>query len=278
MIVIKCVPLLLLSIFVLLPSVAQVNKAQNLVRTFAWNPPFFQSIHLDNRIINGQNTAVHYPHHVYISYQNAQGGGFFGAGSIITPTHVLTVAQIVRNFVSWNVGFGSNHFSQLSWIRTDTARMHPNYNVDSRENDIALVIVPTPFVWSAAVQPAILSPTSQQLPLPNEQGIILGFGWTASGNVQASQLQVAFVRVIPDDQCQNVIAVSFPNHFCAFDAIIPANICQGDLGGGFLTTYRNREILVGLNSILLEGCNTVWPSAYTRIYPYLSWIQSEAGI
>lgn len=228
---------------------------------------------MENRIINGQN-AVHRPHHVYISFQNANGGGFFGAGSIITQTHVLTVAQVVRGFVTWNVGYGSNEFSLLTWMRTAQAIAHPNYNVDSRENDIAVLVMPTPFQWSAGVQPIPLAPASQKLPLPNEQGTIVGFGWTGSDAVQANQLQEGFVRVIPDQQCQHIIAVSFPNHFCASDAVIPANICQGDLGGGFLTHYRNQVILTGLSSILVEGCNTAWPSAYTRVYPFVSWIRS----
>lgn len=230
-----------------------------------------------NRIANGQD-AVHYPHHVYVAYQNAQGGGFFGAGSIITTTHVLTTAQIVRNFVTWNIGYGSNHFNLLSWIRTEQHIIHPNYNIDSRENDVALLVVGVPFVWSAQLQPAILPPANQQMPLVNEQGIIVGFGWTGpEAAVQSNTLQEAFVRVIPDEVCQNIIQVSFPMHFCASDHKVPANICQGDLGGGFLTHYRNRLILTGINSILIEGCNTVWPSAYTRISPYLSWIATETG-
>lgn len=240
-------------------------------------PRLFQSIHAENRIINGQN-AVHRPHHVYISYQNQAGGGFFGAGSIITGNHVLTVAQIVRDFVTWNVGYGSNQFAQLTWLRTDTAITHPNYNLDSRENDIALLVMPVLFQWSENVQPALLPPTTQKLPMANEQGTIVGFGWTGNEAAQSPVLQEAFVRVIPDEQCQHIIAVSFPNHFCASDAVVPANICQGDLGGGFLSQYRNRAILVGLNSVLLEGCNTVWPSAYTRVYPYLSWIASVTGV
>lgn len=242
------------------------------------NNPVFQAVQVENRIINGHNSG-HYPHHVYVSYQNAAGGGFFGAGSIITQTHVLTIAQIVRTFVTWNIGYGSPNYNQLSWVRTDTAIIHPNYNVDSRENDIALLVVPTPFIWSENVQPVSLPPTTaQHLPLVNEQGIILGFGWTGADAVQSNQLQVAFVRVIPDDQCQNIIAVSFPNHFCARDDIVPANICQGDLGGGFLNHYRNQVIITGLNSILLEGCNTAWPSAYTRIHPFIPWIQSVTGL
>lgn len=72
--------------------------------------------------------------------------------------------------------------------------------------------------------------------------------------------------------------MSVPNHFCAFDSFVPAKIYQGGVGGGFLTTYRQRLVKVGLNLILLEGCNTVWPSAYPRVSPYLDWIASEAGL
>lgn len=219
-----------------------------------------------------------YPHHVYIGYSNAAGGGFFGGGSIITPTHVLTVAQNVRNFVSWNIGYGANRFSQLQWTQTSTAIPHPNFNVDSRENDIAVLVVSQPFVWSATLQPVSLPPATQVLPLDNEQGTIVGFGWTSSTNSERSdELRKAFVRIVPDAQCQNVIAVSFPNHFCAFDSFVPANFCHGDVGGGFLTNYRGNLLLVGMNSILLEGCGSVWPSAYTRISPYLGWIESVTG-
>lgn len=277
--VVKSVSLSLLLLLFILSSSVSVKKTSQINKVILLKihkNSHNQSIHVDNKIINGQDSSP-YPHHVYISYQNAAGGGFFGAGSIITSNHVLTVAQIVRGFVSWNIGYGSNHFSLLSWIRTEEAIVHPNYNLDSRENDIAVLVVPVQFQWSEYVRPAILPPTTQQLPLANEQGAIVGFGWTGSDGVQANQLQAGFVRVLPDDQCQHIIAVSFPNHFCAHDAIVPANICQGDLGGGFLTHYRHKLILVGINSILLEGCNTAWPSAYTRIYPYLSWIATATG-
>ena len=233
---------------------------------------------MENRVINGE-AASHHPHHTFISYQNAQGGGFFGAGSIITATHVLTVAQIVRGWVTWNVGFGSHQYAQLTWVRTELAIMHPNYNVDSRDNDIAVLVMPVPFVWSATVQPVSLPTNFEQgLPMVNEQGTIIGFGWTSDAGQQATTLQAAFVRVIPDTECQNLIVVSFPNHFCAVDRTVPSNICQGDLGGGFLTHHRNQLVLTGLNSILLEGCAANWPSAYTRVQPYLGWISSVTGL
>lgn len=214
-----------------------------------------------------------------MSYQNAQGQGYFGGGSIISPTHVVTIAQNAHGFVSWTIGYGSNQVALLSYVLTQNALVHPNYNVDSRENDIALLLVGTAFVWSANVQPINLPPANQILPLENEQGIILGFGWTSSAeNVQSNQLRVAFVRVIPDATCQPLMAISFPNHFCAFDNVSPANICQGDLGGGLLTHYRGQLTLVGLSSILLEGCATTWPSGYTRINSFRGWILDNAGV
>uniref|UniRef100_A0A1B0CVI5 Putative secreted protein n=2 Tax=Lutzomyia longipalpis TaxID=7200 RepID=A0A1B0CVI5_LUTLO len=46
-------------------------------------------------VINGAN-GTHTPHHVLVEFFNAQQLGFFGGGSIITSTHILTSAQCVH--------------------------------------------------------------------------------------------------------------------------------------------------------------------------------------
>lgn len=214
---------------------------------------------------------------MYITFSNAL-YGFFGGGSIISNRHVLTVGQVVSGFTTWRVGFGSHLFAQLSWQDTTESVLHPNYNLDTRDNDVAIIVLQSVLTWTPQVQPIQLPPLNMITPLDNEQGIIMGFGWTSGQQQQSPNLQIAFKRAIPDHICQPLIMVSFPNHFCAYDGIHPANFCQGDLGGGFLVYYRNQLTLVGMNSILLEACETNWPSAYTRISAYRGWINQITGV
>lgn len=85
------------------------------------------------------------------------------------------------------------------------------------------------------------------IPLENEQGRILGYGFTSNTNVPAHILQAGFQRVISNDRCLETFPnIQLPHKFCAMDNIENANICQGDTGGGFITFFEGTPILVSI--------------------------------
>lgn len=135
------------------------------------------------------------------------------------------------------------------------------------------------FSCTARVRPIALPPAGLDLPFQNEQGMILGFGFTDGvTNQPADNLRYGYVRVQPNNFCTSIFHIVIPNHFCATDNRFPVNICNGDIGGGFTTFYRSEEILVGVSSMLIENCHIQWPSAYTRVSQYLPWIHQVIGV
>uniref|UniRef100_A0A1B0CN22 Putative serine collagenase 1-signalp detected n=1 Tax=Lutzomyia longipalpis TaxID=7200 RepID=A0A1B0CN22_LUTLO len=229
-------------------------------------------------VINGANRTDS-PHHVLVEFFNAQQLGFFGGGSIITSTHILTAAQNVHGFVLWRVGYGSHFRDQLTWMYSNSAFAHHQYAPQTRNNDIAMIVLPIPLVFTTHVRPIALPPSDFLMPYENEQGTIKGFGFTSAGvNQPSDTLRYGYVRVQADAFCLSIFHIVAPNHFCASDNRVPVNICNGDIGGGFTVHYRGEETLVGINSILIENCYIQWPSAYTRVTHYLSWIHLVIGV
>ena len=131
----------------------------------------------------------------------------------------------------------------------------------------------------AAIAPIALFNPGQVMPLDNEQGIIVGFGHAYEGSTQPSSLlQQIYKRVLPNERCTSVFVLTVPNHFCAMDETQFGNICNGDIGGAFVTTYRGQLFATGINSLIIEGCGQTWPSAYTRISVYRDWIRQVTQV
>ncbi|GAB0095613.1 vitamin K-dependent protein C [Sergentomyia squamirostris] len=230
-------------------------------------------------VINGLNATLT-PHHALVEFFNAAGLGFFGGGSIITSQHILTSAQNVHGFVRWRVGYGTYRRLELTWVESTNGLTYPQYNPVNRNNDIAIITLPSHIVFSGRVRPIALPQFGmEELPYQNEQGMITGFGFTNDQNhIAADNLRYGYVRVQPNTACTNVLQIQTPNHFCALDSRHPVNICNGDIGGGFVVFYRSQELLVGINSMIIQNCHIQWPSAYTRVSLYLTWIRQITGL
>ncbi|XP_053683489.1 collagenase-like [Sabethes cyaneus] len=228
--------------------------------------------------IIGGHPATHKPYNAYFVYLNAQNAGFFGGGSIVSDRHIITSAQNIYGFVRWDVGVGSHILAQLTMTTSTTAIAHPNFNTN-RANDIGIITLPTPLIFTPTVAPIML-PAGQELPLENEQGTIVGFGFTtAQSTGQSSTLMRSFQRVINDVRCQQLYQnIILPNHFCAEDTVEMSNICSGDVGAGFVTEVRGNPMLTGVASLMITGCGNTSPSAYTRISSFRLWIQQVTGV
>ncbi|XP_053683488.1 collagenase-like [Sabethes cyaneus] len=231
-------------------------------------------------IING-HPAPHQPYNAYVQYLNAQNAGYFGGGSIISDRHILTAAHIINGFVRWDIGLGSNAFTQLSILTTNMAAAHPDFNVNTLDNDIGILTLAHPLIFSSAIAPITL-PALQgqlQLPLENEEGAIHGFGFTtAASPIRSDFLMRSFQRVTSSNVCQQYYQVIIPNHFCAEDTVEQSNLCFGDLGAGFVTYVRGSPTLTGVASMIANDCASGTPTGYTRVGTYRQWIQQVTGV
>ncbi|XP_052873294.1 collagenase-like [Anopheles cruzii] len=230
------------------------------------------------RIVNG-SYAPTTPYNVYVLYLNSGNAGFFGGGSLISDRHVLTAAQNIQGFVRWEMGLGSTVFSQLSTMVSTQAIPHPSFNSVNRANDIGIIILPSPVAFTATVSPVTLPVLNRHTPYENEEGKIVGFGFNSvNGQVNADFLMLSYQRVIGDSRCSGIFQITLPYHFCAEDTLYRSNICNGDLGAGFIILDQRVETLVGVASLITASCDSQQPTGYTRISSYRQWIRDSTGV
>lgn len=74
---------------------------------------------------------------------------------------------------------GSNVFVELSYIVSTEAIAHPLFDRDTWLNDIGIIVLPVSLVFTIHINPVALPQLSESmLPYVNEEGSIVGFGFT----------------------------------------------------------------------------------------------------
>ncbi|CRK90095.1 CLUMA_CG003813, isoform A [Clunio marinus] len=231
--------------------------------------------------MHNSEPAENLPYYAYVTFVNAQ-MEFYGGGALISGIHVLTCGANVQGFTMWRVSVGSNRRSQHQNFITTQAVAHPNYaeanNV--RMNDIGIITLLQPVVFSASIFPIALGPVfgdEEPSPMLNIQSLIMGFAGNLTAGTQGLEnLTQGHVRTTDVATCVALYPASdLIQHFCAEDRSVGSNFCLGDQGGPVTTMARGREIMVGIQS--LPGC-TIRPSLYIRVSSYREWIRSETGV
>lgn len=117
-------------------------------------------------------------------------------------------------------------------------------------------------------------------PLPGDQGIVRGCGATSTEPFKwPLSLRTSPQRVLPDEECKELLgdrgSVLSGSHFCAIDRETRTSLCTRDEGAGFVVEDDDGTLIVlGLASFISNMCNPDFPSAYTRVSPYITWIYS----
>lgn len=227
---------------------------------------------MTGRIVGGSNSPAT-PYYAHIEYKNAEQQGFFGGGSLISQTHVLTAAHIIYEMATWTVSLGATSKAALVDHPVQTALHHENYNFETRENDIGYIILETPVELTLSIAVIALPRITDFIPHENEQGTLVGFGWINPARELPTILQRSFQRVINDTECAKSFIVTEGLHFCARDEE-NSNVCYGDLGSGLVIEHRGVRTLVGIASITMVSCDATHPTAYTRVLSYRPWIDN----
>jgi len=256
-------------------------------------------------LVDGETTDIgEHPWHVGLVREESKTGfmGWFRhlGGLIRTTTYcgatlvsvrwLVTAAHCVREEdrpVDLRVVMGTSkrakyfyYFFQTDSI--DEIHIHPEYNTDSHNYDIALLrLKKIPDVSPGELWPACL-PTIQVPSYEGQSATVVGWGRT-DGDTRSSAarvLQELDVNVISQEECQSQwgygkgrVEIGGPK-MCFRST---GASCHGDSGGGMFIRERNRKQLVGVCSYGLADCDNWAPEVYTKVSYVIEWVKRTIG-
>jgi len=206
--------------------------------------------------------------------------------SLLSQRYGLSAAHCVDGAAATSVRVIAGLHDRTNTAGTTTAnvasyRMHESYNNGqaSYSNDIAI------FTFSTNIAPVAGRIAFATLPANNNNDfagvvcVISGWGRTSSSNTLPNVLQKASTTVLSTAQCQQQGGTGiWANHICVRSANQQAGACNGDSGGPCNCPSGSATLVTGIASFVWASggnCLTTYPSAYTRVSSYLTWITNN---
>jgi secreted trypsin-like serine protease len=237
--------------------------------------------------------TVRYPYVAALSRSTSGARVYFCAGTLVAPRWILTAAHCFHTprgglitAEGLAVEVGARRLGEVP-IRAQVAVariiVHPDYDPESQDNDIALVELAEE-AGPLVAQVAMTRPAADP-----EQATVLGFGSFYEGRLAASalsrtgapvaqtsdRLRQAVVRVVDPASCAARVggggAATGAYQICGGGG--PDATCVGDSGGPLIVEGDDRTDRVAGIVSLGTGCAADRPvTIYTRVSAYAGWI------
>ncbi|XP_053199208.1 complement factor I-like [Scomber japonicus] len=252
------------------------------------------------RVVGGlptKPTQIQWQTAIMINNRLQCGGAYIGGCWVITAAHCLGPDPLLSKPTPGPDGqiFRKSKMGQVKFSLWSPARaqqstdvfpivdlhIHPQYNPNTRENDIALVqLEKLPWKeeclpYNPAITPVCV-PWTSRLFNPNHTCSISGWGLQTPGGRRAQYLQWANVSLIED--CQRFHSDDIkPGMLCAGALDGSVDACQGDNGGPLVCEDKlGVSYLWGI--ISWGSCGRPRsPGVYTQVAHYFEWIRHHTG-
>ncbi|XP_059485591.1 uncharacterized protein LOC132202602 [Neocloeon triangulifer] len=200
-------------------------------------------------------------------------------GAILSEIWILTAATCV----SGNTGTIVFPGLVAEPSETDTRKTVANVYIPStfrynfKLNNIALLRLSSALTLSGSISPIKISKNTASL--DNVSVRTMGLGATSESTSIGTALLYADIKQLTRSYCDTLMLEAYyqypVNTACLETSSGKKNICYVDVGGPVVYTYpgESSATLVGINSEIVS-CTSVYPSAYTKVQPYVSWITS----
>ncbi|WP_133470070.1 trypsin-like serine protease [Paraglaciecola marina] len=216
------------------------------------------------------------------------GGSFIGDKWVITAAHCVEDGS--ASFLKMNIGEYDLSDGADNAIDIANVYIHPSYNSNTFENDIAIVEL-AESVNTSAVTIATSEVTSQYA-IENSIATVAGWGGTTGyepGEGATSGfpdiLRQVDLQLMTNEQCIDILNESVlvddeditSNMICAAIPEGGKGSCQGDSGGPLVINTGSGVQQVGIVSFGFGCAAEGYPGVYTRVSQYIDWINNITG-
>jgi len=257
-----------------------------LVFFLAVDARYFQEIPLNDqevkgRIIGGEEAVDgEFPWQVSIRHFLGLGASHFCGGTIIDNDWVLTAAQCCQNQVALTMHVIAGGIELFDYedeeqnMNTAKIIIHPDYDPETKRNDICLLRMSEPLDFNDWVQPIGLPLQGQETEAGTEC-TATGWGSTTEGGGVANKLHKITIPVVSDEECNENYASGANLTSPIAEHMICAGLPEG--GKGPCSTDMGGPLTCGDEVIGIiswgQGCATPGvPAVFTQISYFADWI------
>ncbi|XP_041473675.1 transmembrane protease serine 9-like [Lytechinus variegatus] len=198
------------------------------------------------------------------------------AAVLINSTRAITAAHCVKKFDAAVLGDLLLSLQSAYHVETDvTAAIHPDYDINSITNDIAVIEFTTSVDFSDFVRPICY--LDQDASATFRACYVTGWGHTSEGGHVSDTLLEATVELFDQTQCQSFYPdLTIPSTMmCAGRVDGLMDTCQGDTGGPLQCEDQDgRFHLIGITSFGYGCGRENYPGVYTKVSEYHDFITS----
>ncbi|XP_059056579.1 serine protease snake-like [Achroia grisella] len=227
-----------------------------------------------------------FSHVVHLGYgENITSAQWLCEGSLISRRFVITAGHCAGGPRT-----GQVKYAAFGVIRSDLKNeeliynvkrimRHPDFRPPRQRNDIALLEIDRNIVFSPRIQPACLN---VDIEVETDEGSTTS--WML-GNMEdsADTLQEVKLYKFSNQECNRqyssknarIFKIDDVTQTCYGYRTTPSESCKGDSGGPLVirNKFQCLHSIIGLTSIGSVCSGTEKPGVYTKVYPYLSWIE-----
>ncbi|XP_039078267.1 serine protease 52-like [Hyaena hyaena] len=164
-------------------------------------------------------------------------------------------------------------------MKVNKSIIHPYFDSWFLDNDIALLLLKSPFELGVMEVPICVSEVTDIQKWRNCW--VTGWGITIPRQSMTSELQKVNIKLVNWETCSHIVPMLTRNMLCAGSPQGGKDACQGDSGGPLVCQKKNnRSIWYQLGIVSWGvGCGRKkLPGVYTKVSNYLSWIGKETAM